>query len=257
MDDWSPLARLYHADDTLNAVAAELDALDGRKEPERCSILMSRLRASQDRVLQIIGTLLPLPATSSISCPVEEEILVLIWPEEAERAPRDFRAKFPDDILQDSLPGQLWFGAEVRRGGREGRSEGRRGLVSAWRRARTSWSGRRSRRPSAPSPAPSRATSTSFARYCESRASGIPTFTLTRHVHRHGHPNLGHLDCHILGSQEPSRLRLPLRRVRAQVSFLSLVNCEMKEGRSSYVSAMVPVKSIKEYEAQQVLPLSA
>ena len=31
-----------------------------------------------------------------------------------ERANRDFRAKFPDDVLQDSLAGQLWFGAEVR-----------------------------------------------------------------------------------------------------------------------------------------------
>ena len=29
------------------------------------------------------------------------------------RASRDFRAKFPDDVLQDSLAGQLWFGAEV------------------------------------------------------------------------------------------------------------------------------------------------
>lgn len=30
-----------------------------------------------------------------------------------ERAPRDFRAKFPDDVLQENLAGQLWFGAEV------------------------------------------------------------------------------------------------------------------------------------------------
>ena len=31
-----------------------------------------------------------------------------------DRAPRDFRAKFPDDVLQENLAGQLWFGAEVR-----------------------------------------------------------------------------------------------------------------------------------------------
>ncbi len=30
-----------------------------------------------------------------------------------ERAPRDFRVKYPDDVLQDNLAGQLWFGAEV------------------------------------------------------------------------------------------------------------------------------------------------
>lgn len=30
-----------------------------------------------------------------------------------ERTPRGFRVKFPEDILQDNLPGQLWFGAEV------------------------------------------------------------------------------------------------------------------------------------------------
>ena len=29
------------------------------------------------------------------------------------RANRDFRVKFPDDVLQDNLGGQLWFGAEV------------------------------------------------------------------------------------------------------------------------------------------------
>ena len=30
-----------------------------------------------------------------------------------ERANREFRAKFPDDVMQDNLAGQLWFGAEV------------------------------------------------------------------------------------------------------------------------------------------------
>lgn len=33
----------------------------------------------------------------------------------SERAPRDFRVKFPDDVMQENLAGQLWFGAEVRR----------------------------------------------------------------------------------------------------------------------------------------------
>lgn len=32
----------------------------------------------------------------------------------SERAARDFRVKFPDDVMQENLAGQLWFGAEVR-----------------------------------------------------------------------------------------------------------------------------------------------
>lgn len=30
-----------------------------------------------------------------------------------ERVARGFRVKFPEDVLQDNLAGQLWFGAEV------------------------------------------------------------------------------------------------------------------------------------------------
>jgi len=32
---------------------------------------------------------------------------------EGSRACRDYRVKFPDDVLHESLAGQLWFGAEV------------------------------------------------------------------------------------------------------------------------------------------------
>lgn len=42
-----------------------------------------------------------------------DEMLQENFPNETDRAPRDYRVKFPDDILHDSLPGQLWFGAEV------------------------------------------------------------------------------------------------------------------------------------------------
>jgi len=45
------------------------------------------------------------------------------------RASRDFRVKFPDDVLQESLAGQLWFGAEVREGWFSG-TEGREGETS-------------------------------------------------------------------------------------------------------------------------------
>ncbi|KAL3112776.1 hypothetical protein niasHT_019750 [Heterodera trifolii] len=95
IDDWSPLAKFYYADDTLNAIANELDSFDGRRDPERCNQLVNKLRQAQDRVLHIIS-----------------EMLMLIFPLESERATRDFRVKFPDEIMHDNLPGQLWFGAE-------------------------------------------------------------------------------------------------------------------------------------------------
>ncbi|CAD6190548.1 unnamed protein product [Caenorhabditis auriculariae] len=94
-DDWAPLAKFYYADETLNDIASELDSFDGRRDPERCNGLVNKLRVAQDRVLHIIG-----------------EMLVILYPRESDRACRDFRVKFPDDIVHDTLPGQLWFGAE-------------------------------------------------------------------------------------------------------------------------------------------------
>ena len=41
-----------------------------------------------------------------------EQIMMEAIPND--RANRGHRAKFPEDVLLDSLPGQLWFGAEVR-----------------------------------------------------------------------------------------------------------------------------------------------
>ncbi|CAI2356924.1 unnamed protein product [Caenorhabditis sp. 36 PRJEB53466] len=94
-DDWMPLARFYYADSALNDIASELDSFDGRRDPDRCNALVTRLRVAQDRVLHIIT-----------------EMLVHLYPREQDRACRDFRIKFPDEILHDTLPGQLWFGAE-------------------------------------------------------------------------------------------------------------------------------------------------
>ncbi|GAB0090647.1 Lateral signaling target protein 2 homolog [Sergentomyia squamirostris] len=92
-DDKSILARFYHADRALTAVASELDSFDGRAEPERCSRLVGRLRQGQDKVLAITHQIM-------------DELL------SDDRAPRAFRAKFPEEVLQESLAGQLWFGAE-------------------------------------------------------------------------------------------------------------------------------------------------
>ncbi|PIC18079.1 hypothetical protein B9Z55_024101 [Caenorhabditis nigoni] len=94
-DDWMPLARFYYADSALNDIASELDSFDGRRDPDRCNALVTRLRVAQDRVLHIIT-----------------EMLIHLYPREQDRACRDFRIKFPDEILHDTLPGQLWFGAE-------------------------------------------------------------------------------------------------------------------------------------------------
>ncbi|XP_021710220.1 lateral signaling target protein 2 homolog isoform X1 [Aedes aegypti] len=92
-DDKSLLARFYHADRALTAVASELDSFDGRAEPVRCTRLVGRLRQGQDRVLAITNQIM-------------DELLG------DDRAPRAFRAKFPEEVLQESLAGQLWFGAE-------------------------------------------------------------------------------------------------------------------------------------------------
>ncbi|KAK3595814.1 hypothetical protein CHS0354_014632, partial [Potamilus streckersoni] len=92
--DTSLLAQFYFADEELNSVAAELDSFDGRKDPERCTNLVNKLRACQDHVLTIIQKIM------------EEAI-------PGKRASRDYRIKFPDDVLQESLAGQLWFGAEL------------------------------------------------------------------------------------------------------------------------------------------------
>ncbi|XP_051876556.1 lateral signaling target protein 2 homolog [Pristis pectinata] len=87
------LAQFYYADEELNQVAAELDSLDGRKDPQRCTLLVNQFRSCQDNVLNIIN-----------------QIMQECIPNE--RANRDFCVKFPEEIRHDNLGGQLWFGAE-------------------------------------------------------------------------------------------------------------------------------------------------
>ena len=94
-DDPSVFARFYYADEELTLVATELDSFDGRRDPERCSTLVNQLRACQDKLLRVLqGEIVPMVLTAS------------------ELTARDFRAKYPDDVVQENLPGQLWFGAE-------------------------------------------------------------------------------------------------------------------------------------------------
>lgn len=93
-DDKSLFAKFWYADDALNRVAAELDSFDGRKDPERCAALVSRLRSCQDKLLNVCNRML-----DELEGP-------------GGRSSREFRQKFPDEIVTDNLGGQLWFGAE-------------------------------------------------------------------------------------------------------------------------------------------------
>ncbi|CAG9817241.1 unnamed protein product [Phaedon cochleariae] len=116
-DDKSLLAQFFYADEDLNMVANELDSFDGRKDPERCTSLVNQLRQAQDKVLTITNAVM-----DALICD--------------ERADRDFRVKFPEDVLQDNLAGQLWFGAECLAAGssimnREAESTAMRPLAKA------------------------------------------------------------------------------------------------------------------------------
>lgn len=120
-EDSSKLALFYWADEELSMVATELDSFDGRTDPERCSILVSQLRICQDKVLSICNDIM------------EDAIPDM-------RANRDFRAKFPDDVVHENLAGQLWFGAECLAAGsniihRETESASMRPLAKALTRA--------------------------------------------------------------------------------------------------------------------------
>ncbi|KAJ8978922.1 hypothetical protein NQ317_013360 [Molorchus minor] len=110
-DDKSLLAQFFYADEDLNIVANELDSFEGRKDPERCTTLVNQLRQAQDKVLTITNAIM-------------------------DRANRDFRVKFPEDVLQENLAGQLWFGAECLAAGssimnREAESTAMRPLAKA------------------------------------------------------------------------------------------------------------------------------
>ncbi|KAG9509725.1 Lateral signaling target protein 2-like protein [Fragariocoptes setiger] len=90
------LIKLYHADAELKSISNELDSFDGKKDPQRCSLLVNQLRTAQDKVINLLFQLM-----DECNC---------------ERASRDYRMKFPDEILlaegPESLNGQIWFGAE-------------------------------------------------------------------------------------------------------------------------------------------------
>lgn len=195
-DDPSLLAQFFYADEALNLVAAELDSFDGRKDPERCTALVNHLRQCQDKVLIICNRIM-------------DDIIP------TERANRDFRVKFPDDVMQENLAGQLWFGAECLAAGssimnREGESSAMRPLAKALTKALEN------------------------------------VRNLLREQCLRGNTSNNSLKLSITsGTNEAFWERLQ--------EALKIFDRLFAEFELSYVSAMVPVKSTKEYELQQLV----
>uniref|UniRef100_A0A0K0EKH5 FYVE-type domain-containing protein n=1 Tax=Strongyloides stercoralis TaxID=6248 RepID=A0A0K0EKH5_STRER len=180
MDDWSPLAKFYYADETLNSITLELESFDARRDQARCDQLVQRLRQAQDRLIHIIY-----------------EMIAIVFPNESDRASRDYRVKFPDEIIHDSLPGQLWFGAECLAAG-----------------------------------------SNIVERELESEQIRPIAKTLTKHLDKMRE---------LLKDQS---LRNPHQYTDKIKASLKVFDYLFAEFEFHYVSAMVPVKSVKEYDAQ-------
>ncbi|XP_031847675.1 lateral signaling target protein 2 homolog isoform X2 [Nomia melanderi] len=189
-DDTSLLAQFFYADESLNAVACELDSFDGRQEPERCTTLVNQLRHCQDKVLTICS-----------------QIMDDLIPES--RANRDFRVKFPDDVMQENLAGQLWFGAECLAAGssimnREAESSAMRPLAKALTKS----------------------------------------LDIVRNLLRE-HALKGHMNLKTQNPLDPSLEKL--------IESLKIFDRLFADFELCYVGAMVPVKSTKEYEQQELV----
>ncbi|XP_011648368.1 lateral signaling target protein 2 homolog [Pogonomyrmex barbatus] len=189
-DDTSLLAQFFYADESLNAVACELDSFDGRQEPERCTTLVNQLRHCQDKVLTICN-----------------QIMDDLIPEN--RANRDFRVKFPDDVMQENLAGQLWFGAECLAAGssimnREAESSAMRPLAKALTKS----------------------------------------LEIVRNLLRE-HALKGHMNLKAQNPLDPSLEKL--------IESLKIFDRLFADFELCYVGAMVPVKSTKEYEQQELV----
>ncbi|XP_012287561.1 lateral signaling target protein 2 homolog [Orussus abietinus] len=189
-DDTSLLAQFFYADESLNTIACELDSFDGRQEPERCTSLVNQLRHCQDKVLmicnQIMDDLIP-----------------------GSRANRDFRVKFPDDVMQENLAGQLWFGAECLAAGssimnREAESSAMRPLAKA------------------------------LTKSLETVRNLLREYALK-----------GNMNLKTQTPFDPTLEKL--------IESLKIFDRLFADFELCYVGAMVPVKSIKEYEQQELV----
>ncbi|KDR21180.1 Lateral signaling target protein 2-like protein [Zootermopsis nevadensis] len=132
-----------------------------------------------------------------------------------ERANRDFRVKFPDDVMQENLAGQLWFGAECLAAGssimnREGESSAMRPLAKALTKALEN-----------------------VRNLLREQCLRGNTSNLALK------PNLASGINEVIGERLQEALKI-FDRLFAEFELC-------------YVSAMVPVKSTKEYELQQLV----
>ena len=96
--DPSLLSQLYYADEEVQSIVHDLEQLDHRNRTDptisnRTNLLIQQYRFWQDVVLTLIFKIM-------------DDIIP------TSRAPRDYRVKFPDDIVQEGFNGQVWFAAE-------------------------------------------------------------------------------------------------------------------------------------------------
>ncbi|KZC13192.1 Lateral signaling target protein 2 like protein [Dufourea novaeangliae] len=129
------------------------------------------------------------------------------------RANRDFRVKFPDDVMQENLAGQLWFGAECLAAGssimnREAESSAMRPLAKAL-----------------------------------TKSLDIVRNLLREHALK-GHMNLKYL----FQTQNP--LDPSLEKL---IESMKIFDRLFADFELCYVGAMVPVKSTEEYEQQELV----
>ncbi|KAI6069690.1 Lateral signaling target protein 2-like protein isoform X1 [Aix galericulata] len=207
------LAQFYYADEELNQVAAELDSLDGRKDPQRCTLLVNQFRSCQQSVCSRSPARVPAameqpwgglePPGSLVGGRSLDNVLNIINQIMDEciphdRANRDFCVKFPEEIRHDNLAGQLWFGAECLAAG-----------------------------------------SIIMNREIESMAMRPLAKDLTRSLEEVRN---------IIRDQALRDLNLYTEKMKDSLKHFDVLFAEFE---LSYVSAMVPVKSPKEYYVQQ------
>ncbi|PAA61571.1 hypothetical protein BOX15_Mlig007384g1, partial [Macrostomum lignano] len=87
------LSRYYAADQELVRVAQQIKRLDADKQQDRVSELIGELKECQQRVMKLML-----------------ELMNELIPDR--RHPKDFRMKFPDEVVQEGLEGQLWYASE-------------------------------------------------------------------------------------------------------------------------------------------------
>ncbi|KYO47939.1 lateral signaling target 2-like protein [Alligator mississippiensis] len=87
------LAQFFHADEQVTRAVTEMSCLDADLDPQRYLVLLSQLHLSQVRLLTVLQRIM-------------DECIPTA------RHSRDYRAKFPEELLADDLGNHLLFAAE-------------------------------------------------------------------------------------------------------------------------------------------------